>query len=156
MTIAQELKLKQELSSPRHEALLGLLRTAQIVTKIGERFFGEFGITMSQYNILIILRDYPEGLSQSALSERQLVNRSNITGLVDRMEKAGLVERQPHPTDRRSYLVRLTGAGDALVERVEPYYIDEVERVMGSLEEQEARSLARMLEAVRSAVREEF
>lgn len=156
MTIAEEMKLKQALTNVRHEALLGLLRTSLIITKLGEKFFSTFKITVSQYNILAILRDYEEGLSQSELSDRQLVNRSNITGLVDRLERRGLVKRYRHPTDRRTYQVRLTDAGRALVAEAEPRYEQRVDEIMASLTKKEAATLVVLLQKVRDALADEL
>ena len=152
MTIAQEMKLKEELSSVREEALLGLLRTAGVVLKLGERFFAPFGITIPQYNILVILRDQEAGLSQVEISERQLVDRSNMTGLIDRLEKRGLVKRTDHPRDRRTYLVKLTPKGRDLVARAREPYHQEVERLMGCLTSAEARAMAAGLEKLRSTL----
>lgn len=152
MTIAEEMRLKREIASPRHEALLGLLRTAGVVGKLADRFFGALGLTTAQYNTLIILRDFDEGLSQVDLSQRQLVNRANMTGLVDRLEERGWVRRCADPADRRSWTVRLTASGRKFVERVEVDYKAEVEKAMACFSAAEARTLAGLLERLRSAL----
>ena len=79
-----------------------------------------------------------------------LVNRANITGLVDRMEKAGLVQRLGDPADRRAHRIVLTPKGKQTVDRVEPLYAQEIKRLTGSLRRQEIEQLIRLCEKVRN------
>jgi DNA-binding MarR family transcriptional regulator len=90
------------------------------------------------------------GLSQARLSTMMLVNRTNITSLVDRMEKAGLVERTASPTDRRYNIVKLTNKGRKLLDEVEPNYGREIKRIMVALKDGEQKKLIAMLEKVRT------
>ena len=83
-----------------------------------------------------------------------LVNRANITSLVDRMEKAGIVTRDAHSKDRRFNIVKLTPKGKNLFEKVEPVYIRQVKKVMSPLSERELNSLMRLLEKIRQQLRD--
>ena len=86
MKLHQELKLRQPLVSDNHEALLNLVRTSSMLLKLSDRFFSQFGLTDSQFNILMILNDYnSDGLSQQELSNHLIVTKSNMVGLVDRL-----------------------------------------------------------------------
>jgi DNA-binding MarR family transcriptional regulator len=73
------------------------------------------------------------GMSQRELSDRLVVDRSNVTGLLDRMEKAGWVRREDDPDDRRIYRVSLTAGGRRLWDRVHPLYVDAVAEVTAGL-----------------------
>lgn len=81
-------------------------------------------LSVPKFNILMILKFQggEEGLSQKAISERLIVSDGNITGILDRMEKEKLLQRTPHPKDRRVNLVRLTPKGDGILEELIPVY----------------------------------
>jgi len=83
-----------------------------------------------------------------------LVNRANITSLIDRMEKADLVIRTPAPADRRSNIVKLTGRGKELLAQIEPLYTREVKRIMAALKLNEQKTVIEMLERIRGNVSE--
>jgi DNA-binding MarR family transcriptional regulator len=72
---------------------------------------------------LNILSDRAEGLSQRQLGDLLVVDRSNVTGLLDRLQKAGWVRRDDDPHDRRVYRVSLTPAGRELWSKVHPLYL---------------------------------
>jgi len=153
--LQQELRLKQPLASDNHEALLNLVRTSSMLLKLSDRFFSQFGLTDAQFNILMILNDYGgEGMSQQELSERLIVTKSNMVGLIDRLEKTGHVKRRSHPTDRRSYQVMLTAKGGEMVEKVKKSYFREVDRMMGVLTDSQKRSLILSMEKLRQYLKE--
>ena len=94
-----------------------------------------------------------EGLSQAQISDMMLVNRANITSLVDRMEKAGLVRRTPHINDRRYNIIKLAAKGRKLYEKVEPLYMQKVRDVMSSLNARELKEMANALGKIRGKLR---
>lgn len=109
-----------------YELTTAVLATAAALLRESQRFFRPFGITAAQFNVLNVLAPAPAGLSQRELSEVLVVDRSNVTGLLDRMEKAGWVKRTDDPDDRRVYRVVLTPAGRRLWARVQPKYLQVV------------------------------
>jgi len=142
MKLEQELKLDHPLSSANHEALLSLVRTTPMIQKLADRFFAQYGVTDTQFNILMILKEYKEkGLSQQELSEKLIVTKSNVVGLIDRLEKAGYVKRRSHPTDRRFNQIVLTSKGEDLVRRVEIAYFREVDELMDVLSDSEKETI---------------
>jgi DNA-binding MarR family transcriptional regulator len=156
MALKEELGLKTDFASPAHEALLSIYYTASIMKKRADDFFGQFGLTDVQFNMLNLL--YYEsgkegGLSQAQISDMMLVNRANITSLVDRMEKAQLVTRTAHAKDRRYNIIKLTGKGKNLYTKVEPHYLEQVKKVMSPLAAAELQKLTTILEKVRRAIR---
>ena len=90
-----------------------------------------------------------EGLSQARISEMMLVNRANITSLIDRMERANLVRRTTSLKDRRSKVIKLTARGKKLFAQLDPLYIKEVKKVMVPLRESEQENLMEMLGKIR-------
>lgn len=85
--------------------------STQIETEIRRRLRARFGITLARFDYLAQLRRHPQGLRMSALSRYLMVTGGNVTGLTDELERDGLVTRDEDPSDRRSFLLRLTDAG---------------------------------------------
>ena len=153
MKLQQELRLKQPLASDNHEALLSLVRTSSLMQKLSDRFFSRFGLTDVQFNILMILKEHrSEGLSQQQLSEHLIVTKSNVVGLIDRLERSGYVTREAHPSDRRFNQIVLTSKGEQLEARIEKLYFKEVDKMMNVLSAQEKRSVIRAMERIRDYI----
>src|SRR5579864_8809591 len=103
------------------EAVLSLLVAADHLRAQTERLCAEFGISASQYNVLRILRGvHPEGHSRCEIARRMIERAPDVTRLVDRLEKRGLVERDRSAADRRLSLTRITPAGIDLLARLAP------------------------------------
>ncbi|HVF89069.1 MAG TPA: MarR family transcriptional regulator [Blastocatellia bacterium] len=155
MKLHEELKLREPLSGVNHEALLNVIRTAAMLQKLSDRFFSRFGVTDAQFNMLMILKDCgEEGLSQQELSERLIVTKSNVVGLVDRLEKAGHLKREANSADRRCNRVVLTSDGKELVSRVEKIYFKEVDEMMNVLSDVQKEALISAMDQLRQYLRE--
>ena len=118
MSLESELCLRRPFTLLAHEALLNIYYSASRLKKKAGEFFRPFGLTDVQFNLMMLLKyqgGQEEGLSQAQLSSMMLVNRANVTSLIDRMEKIDLVIRTPAPTDRRSNIVKLTKRGWGLL-----------------------------------------
>ncbi len=153
MRLQQELKLKQPLASVNHEALLSLVRTSSLMQKLSDRFFAKFGLTDVQFNILMILKEHgSEGLSQQDLSEHLIVTKSNVVGLIDRLERGDYVKRVSHPSDRRFNQVVLTPRGQKLEARVEKSYFKEVDKMMNVLSPSDKRNVVKAMESIRQYI----
>ncbi|PYK62330.1 MAG: hypothetical protein DME21_06695 [Verrucomicrobia bacterium] len=126
---------------PRYRALLQLLRTAETLWNVSRLFFARWDLSPSQFNILNLLYDRPEGCTQIELSRLLIMHRSNVTGLVDRLEVRGLVQRRDSPHDRRVYRVILTAAGRKLLQQILPRYYAAAEEVWGTLPARRANQL---------------
>ena len=152
MKLEKELKLKQGIKVAEHEALLNIYYTGDVLKKRARQFFRKYGVTDVQFNLLELLYyQAPEnvGLTQGELSRMLFVNRSNMTSLIDRMEKAHLVTRFDVPGDRRYNAIRLTPQGKKILLSVEHEYIEEVKKIIGVLSKSEMESLTRAMERIR-------
>jgi len=153
MSLEQELGLRKPIELLPHKALLNIHYTASCLKKRADEFFRGFGLTDVQFNVMMLLHYQSgpeEGLSQAQISDMMLVNRANITSLIDRMEKARLVVRTASPDDRRYNIVKMTGRGKRLFEKVEPLYAKQVKEIMAVFKEAEEKKLIGMLEKIRS------
>jgi DNA-binding MarR family transcriptional regulator len=135
-------------SRPRYDALLRLLRTANAIWEASRVFFEQWDLSPSQFNVLNLLRLNVAGLSQTELGRQLLTHRSNVTGLIDRLEKRGLVRRKNASGDRRAYRVVLTRSGDHLLGSILPRYRQEAEQVWDGVSDQRISELLDALEHV--------
>ena len=153
MSLYKELKLKQPLASVNHEALLSLVRTSALMQKLSDRFFSQFGLTDVQFNILMILKEHGSaGLSQQELSEHLIVTKSNVVGLIDRLERSGYVKRMSHPSDRRFNQIVLTPKGTKLELKIEESYFTEVDKMMNALSTPQKRAVIQAMETIRQYI----
>lgn len=135
-------------AAARYAALLQLLRTSDVLWDASRVFFARWEITPAQFNLLNLLGDASGGMSQSDLSRELLTHRSNITGLVDRLEERGLVKRRDQAGDRRAWRVMLTAAGRRLVADILPQYHRAAERLWEGAGTAEARRLQEVLRRI--------
>ena len=117
---------------------------------------GERGITLARAAVLSLLaRSVPSGAcSQRALSRALRVTPRNVTGLIDALEREGLVARTPHPTDRRSTLVSLTESGPRLAETLQREQDAFAETLFAGADPAELQSVTRLLDRVLARVQE--
>src|SRR5438552_12390052 len=97
------MRAKSTAPGPRYQALLQLLRTADTLWNASRVFFARWNLSPSQFNVLNLLYDHPKGLSQIELGRLLVMHRSNVTGLIDRLEARGLVGRRDNSSDRRAF-----------------------------------------------------
>ena len=144
-TLARELGRKKPFRSPREGATLAVLRTAGLLRRSLARRFEAEGLTMTQYNVLRILRGAPDGLPTLQIRRRMVEEAAGITRLVDRLAADGLVERDRQSDDRRTVLCRITRKGLKLLERSDESIADAHNAVLGQLSAGEATELVRLL-----------
>jgi DNA-binding MarR family transcriptional regulator len=107
--------------------------------------------TLARFDLLANL-ERQDGQTLAALSRRMLVTAGNLTGLVDRAERDGVVERRPDPSDRRLSRVWLTARGRDLVRSVIPAHADHVSELLAALDSGERRDLRRLLGKLRDSL----
>lgn len=105
-------------------------------------------ITPPQFALLAFLWEQ-DGQTQAELSEKSQIDRTTIGGLIDRLEKVGLIRRQPHPQDRRAYRIVLTGNGRQLEPVLNDAVIRARQQFTTGLSASEISELTRMLEILR-------
>lgn len=112
----------------------------------------ETGLSVPQFDVLSTLTER-EGCSQRELAERLYVTKGNVSGLVDRLVGAGLVERRAIPGDRRSHALYLTASGRKLAHRGMELHQQVMQETLGQLDADDVRSLERTLISWRDIVR---
>lgn len=105
-------------------------------------------LTPPQFALLSFLWQR-DGLTQAELSEKGQIDRSTLGGLIDRLERSGLLERRQHPQDRRAYKIYLTGQGKAMEEPLSACAERSLKKFTAGLNDDEVKDLRRMLEILR-------
>ncbi len=131
--------------------MLNVLATSSWILTTLTATMAPYGITPAQYNVLRILRgSHPETLTCSALGQRLLDRTPDVTRLLNRLDRQGLICRARAEHDRRVVEVGITGAGLALLDRMH-HDIEAAEgRLMHHLSPDEHQHLTRLLERVRA------
>ena len=107
----------------------------------------KYNVTMSQYNVLRILKGvYPEGHARCEIASRMIERSPDITRLIDRLEKQNLVERDRIDSDRRMSITRITKKGIKLVEEITPLVESSHRETTKNLSEAECKELSKLLE----------
>src|ERR1700719_4918162 len=101
--------------SAEEAAYLDLLRTADVLTRGAIGVLKAEDLSLTQYNILRILRGPPQGLTCGEIASRMITRDPDVTRLLDRMEKRGLISRSRDGRDRRLVLARIAPEGLKLV-----------------------------------------
>lgn len=133
---------------PRYPALIQLLRTSDVIWNASRRFFERWDLSPPQFNLMNLLFESESGLTQSELGRYLLTHRSNITGLVDRLESRGWVTRREEAGDRRAWRVDLTPSGRKLISGILPHYNRAAALLWGEISERRARETAAVLKSV--------
>ena len=152
----QESRLRSEIRQTRPfpsrqaEALLGLLRTTDVLRRQVAEVVGVEGITFQQYNVLRILRGAgAEGLPTLEIAARMIEVAPGITRLMDRLERKRLVRRQRCPADRRQVLCWITPAGLDLLARLDGPVSASDESALGGLTPARTELLIELLDDLR-------
>lgn len=134
------------------ELFLNLIRTGDLIRNVVERRMRRHGVTAPAFGLLMLVSARPEGLPMNEIGERMLVTRANITGLVDTIERRGLVERLAHRTDRRVNLIRITSKGRRKLDEVLPGHFRFISGLLKPVGPSERKAVVRALENVRTAL----
>ena len=155
MHLREELLIGRPME-PGQELLLSILLCREYCTRISdEKLFKPAGITDQQFNVLRILKGGPnDGYLIRELRRRIISRSADVPRLVDRMVKAGLVQRQEDPSDRRGCLVKLTAEGRALEARLAPIHTALCKEIDGIMTGEESRTLVALHQKLRDGIRD--
>ena len=138
----------------RYQALIDLLRLSDSIWNAGQYFFRRWDLSSSQFNLLNLCNGAEKELTQMEISRELLMHRSNVTGLVDRLEKKGLVRRIRGKADRRTFAIVLTEKGKQLMSRILPEYHESTDKVFGNVSGSDLEIFSEVLKRVNRKVDE--
>ena len=149
MGAALERRLKmRRIDDAVMEGMLNLLVTGSTLIRQSEALFGRFGVTSSAYNVLRILRGSHDGLPRGEIAQRMVNPSPDVTRLIDRLARRGLVRRLRSNNDRRLSLTRITPKGLELLERAEAVNVEQRAHLASRLSDAEWRQLSALCERV--------
>ena len=135
------------------EAFLHLLRTGDAVFAAEGRFLAQHHIAQGRFTVLMLLnRGSGHPSTPAELADEAGVTRATMTGLLDTLERDGIVSRESDSEDRRTVLVRLTDTGRSLLERMLPDYFESVTRIMKPLNASQRKQLVGLLQQIQQGL----
>jgi DNA-binding MarR family transcriptional regulator len=151
-TLRDELKMSRPFKSVEEEAILSIARTAAVIEHAGAETLKPFNLTITQYNVLRILRGAGDtGLCRNEVGERLVTKVPDVTRLLDRMEAGALIVRQRGGEDRRFVTTRITDKGLKLLEKIDRELPAMHGRQLGHVGQKRLKELISILEEVRNA-----
>ena len=140
--------------TPSREAMVAVLRAYGTLQRLMEPYFAEFDLTPPQFQVLCIaIRFKGEPPTQRQLARELYVSFPNVTVLLKRLERKGLVERNGNPADRREKYVSVSAAGRKLLKRIWLVHQQQMDLVMHGLTVAERKEMTRLLNKMTTAHR---
>jgi DNA-binding MarR family transcriptional regulator len=120
------------LTEEEQRAWRGLLRmTSQLNARMNRQLQDEYGISLADYEVLVVLSEAPEGrLRVFEVAGALAWEQSRVSHQLARMQRRGLITREDCPTDARGAFAVLTGAGRAAIERAAPAHVETVRQLV--------------------------
>jgi DNA-binding MarR family transcriptional regulator len=138
-------------AAPAMATATSVMRAQQIVLSAVDGALRPFGLTFARFEALTLLSFTKEGrLPMGKIGQRLMIHPTSVTNVIDRLAADGLVERVPHPSDRRTTLAQLTPAGRALVLKATKV-VNAIEFGLGGMTVEEMDDLAGLVRSLRVA-----
>jgi len=152
--IGAEIHQSKPFATTEEELLVSLLRTTDLLEERFDRLVKPFGISMTQYNVLRILRGAgPGGRTCGEIGERLIAREPDVTRLLERLEKAGYIARTRDTSDRRVVVTRITPAGLKLLSDLDKP-MRELDGLLRPMGEKKITKTLKLLDELRALVRE--
>lgn len=143
--LAQEIGKRRPFERAEVEAYLNLVRTHEHLEAACARFFKGHGISGPQYNVLRILRGHGQRMRTRQVADEMVTREPDITRLLDRLVRRGLIVRERCAQDRRVVWVELAEAGAVLLKALDRPVAELHRSMLGHLDERKIRTLSRLL-----------
>lgn len=152
MAQLEELIKQTKFQNEKQKALISVMLVSNLLNNHYEVFFKRFGLTQQQYNVLRILRgQFPNPCTVNLIRERMLDKMSDASRIVERLRKAGFVERVQSAKDRRAVDVLITRKGLNTLASIETLH-DELHLPAHNLSDDQARQLTALLQKMLDAL----
>lgn len=141
-----------ELDPSATEAVLLLLRAGDDLTAKFQDYMHHFGVSSGGFSLMMLLVNKGTGeflkCSPAELADKSGVSRATVTGVVDTLERAGLVMREPDLNDRRMVMIRLTPKGQDVIMKMLPVHFKYIADFMRDFSEEERLELSKLCRKV--------
>jgi DNA-binding MarR family transcriptional regulator len=153
-TLQSELKKRGTFDSVEQEATLAVMRTSDLLENRLARLLREFDLTLTQYNVLRILRGEGKPLPCLEVADRMIQVAPAITRVVDQLLALKLITKTQSAHDRRVFEIETTPSAIRLLKQLDKPILDLHASLLSSVSKTELKTLIQTLEAVRSGIRE--
>ena len=143
--------IQSRFRSEHHKIMVNLIYTYNWTMEKSKRFFEKADLTPQQFNILRILRGAGKPLSTMQIRQRMLDRMSDTSRIVDRLLKKALVQKMVCKDDRRLVDITISEKGMNLLQELDNYN-DEMDALLSSINEEEAKTLNHLLDKLRGSV----
>lgn len=144
--MAEKTSASRSFGGPEEDLFVCLLRTAELLSRNVEKVLKTGDVSPTQYNVLRILRGAPEGLTCNEIGKRMITRDPDITRLLDRLEKRGLISRCRETKDRRQVQTRISPQGLRLLKELDGPVTDIHRQQLGHLGREGVHRLQELLE----------
>ena len=139
---------RQVAKEPFLPVIRELARAFQAFSAYDEEHIRQLGLTAPQFDVISTLGNTP-GMTMGQLAEKTLVTKGTLTGIIDRLERKGLVRREVPPENRRCFMIVLTAEGDRTFEETFPAHMAYLKERFSKLSEQELEDIRLSLKKLR-------
>lgn len=129
--------------------LKSLVLTYQSFEQYSATHIKSMGLTMTQFDVIATLGNQPP-MTCKDLSDKTLVTKGTLTGVLERLEGRGIIQRSVNPTDARSQMIGLTKKGQQLFEKVFPEHLQHLQKAFGQLSKQDLHDLTQSLQKLKA------
>jgi DNA-binding MarR family transcriptional regulator len=150
--LAQPASKPRQISCPEEAAFLELCRTTDLLARNLSQLLKVEELSSNQYNVLRILRGSPDGLPCGEIGNRMITRDPDITRLLDRLEKRGLILRWRDTNDRRVVMAKIEPVGLKLLARMDEPVREAHRKQLGHLGRERLRALTQLLQLARQEV----
>lgn len=151
-TLQDEIKKRKPFDSVEQEATLAIMRTSDLLENRIARLLREYNLTLSQYNVLRILRGEGKPMPCLEVADRMIQVAPAITRVMDQLLALGLVTKTQSNHDRRVFEVELTSEASRLLKKIDQPILDLHASLLSNVAKSDLTSLIRLLESVRVGV----
>jgi DNA-binding MarR family transcriptional regulator len=151
-TLRDELKKRKPFASVEQEAMLAIMRTSDLLENRLARLLREYGLTMSQYNVLRILRGEGKPMPCLEVAQRMIQVAPAITRVADQLLALGLITKTQSEEDRRVFTIELNPAARKLLSELDEPILDLHASLMRGAKKSDLKSLIQALEGIRSSI----
>ena len=156
MGIFRELGMREGKDRVNEEVVYNIVRSYSLIENYTTRFLAAYNLSPAKFNIMLTAKHIgkEKGVAQNAISKLLLVTTSNMTHMIDRLQKDEYVERVNQEGDRRVNLIKITKKGSDLLDIIWPHYKEKIDKLVGaSLSNPEKTHINRLLEKIKDVVK---
>lgn len=157
MSIFRELGVREGKDRVNEEVIYNIAKACMVIDNVISRFLSKYDLSPAKFNILLMVKHVGKdrGISQNEISKLLLVTTSNITRMIDKLEKNKYVERISQKGDRRVNLIKITKKGSDLLDRIWPNYKEKIDKLIGNtFSTNEKKMLNNSLDRIKNIVKE--